>query len=192
MVKEIGAKPIIVESSSIGADTEESFQVAGYLKLRDEGFEVIDLKKEENVTVPVPGGSVLKEISLPRIVVDADAIISVPRMKTHEQAKVTLSLKNMKGVLPDIFKRKFHLTFGIFQGVADLCTVIRPALSVVDGIIAMEGLGPTEGTPVKMGLIIAGKDPVAVDTTTGLVMGFEPGEDETANAAAESHLAQLI
>jgi len=188
MVKEIGAKPIIVESSSIGADTEEAFQVAGYLKLRDEGFEVIDLKKEENVTVPVPRGSVLKEISLPRIVVDADAIISVPRMKTHEQAKVTLSLKNMKGILPDIFKRKFHLTFGIFQGVADLCTVIRPALSVVDGIIAMEGLGPTEGTPVEMGLIIAGKDPVAVDTTTGLVMGFEPGEDETANAAAESQI----
>jgi len=186
MMKEIGAKPIIAESSSIGMDTEESFEVAGYRKLRDEGFEVIDLKKEENVTVPVPRGRVFKEISLPRIIVDANALISVPRMKTHEQAKVTLSLKNMKGILPDIFKRKFHLSFGIFQGVADLCTVIKPTLSVVDGIIAQEGLGPTEGTPVEMGLIIAGKDPVAVDTTAGLVMGFEPGEDETAKAAFES------
>ena len=98
MVKETGANPIIAESSSIGVNTEESFQAAGYWNLRDEGFEVIDLKKEENVTVPVPKGKVLKEISLPRVVVDADALISVPRMKTHDQAKVTLSLKNMKGI----------------------------------------------------------------------------------------------
>ena len=188
MVKEIGAKPIIAESSSIGADTEEAFRVAGYTKLRDEGFEVIDLKKEETIAVPIPKGKMLKEVTLPRIVVDANTIISVPRMKTHEQAKVTLSLKNMKGVLPDTFKRKFHLTFGIFQGVADLCTVIRPALSIVDGIIAQEGLGPTEGDPVEMGLIIAGKDPVAVDTVTSAIMGFEPGEDEAVNVAVQSRI----
>jgi len=186
MIKEMGANPVVVESSSIGADTEESFRVAGYQELRNQGFRLINLKEEENVTVPVPEGQVFKEISLPRIVVEADAVISVPRMKTHEQAKVTLGLKNMKGILPDVFKRKFHLTFGIFQGVADLCTVIKPAFSVVDAIVAMEGLGPTEGTPVNMDLIIAGKDPVAVDVTAGLVMGFEIGEDETAVAAAAS------
>jgi len=186
MVKEIGAKPIIAESSSIGADTEEAFKVAGYGKLRDEGFEVIDLKREETIMVPIPNGKSLKEVSLPRVVIDANVIISVPRMKTHDQAKVTLSLKNMKGVLPDTFKRKFHLVFGVFQGVADLCTVLRPALAVVDGIIAQEGLGPTTGSPVEMDLIIAGKDPVAVDTITGIIMGFEPGEDEMVNAAVNS------
>ncbi|MCK4791932.1 MAG: DUF362 domain-containing protein, partial [Desulfobacteraceae bacterium] len=182
MVKEIGAKPIIAESSMIGTDTEEAFKVAGYKKLRDEGFEVIDLKREETIKVPIPKGKSLKEVSLPKVVVDANVVISVPSMKTHGQAKVTLSLKNMKGILPDIFKRKFHLTFGIFQGVADLCTVLRPALAVVDGIIAQEGLG----SPVEMDLVIAGKDPVAVDTITGMIMGFEPGENETVNAAVKS------
>ncbi|MFC2005461.1 DUF362 domain-containing protein [Chloroflexota bacterium] len=189
IIKEIGARPVIAESSSIGKDTEESFKVTGYTKLRDEGYEVIDLKKEETVIVQVPEGKVFKEISLPRIVVDAKTIISVPSMKTHMAVKVTLSLKNMKGILPDTFKRKFHLTFGIFHGVADLCTVMRPKLSIVDGIIAQEGLGPVEGrTPLELGLIIAGKDPVAVDTVTSLVMGFEPGEYEIANTAAESNI----
>ena len=159
LVREIGAKPIIAESSAIGIDTEEAFKVAGYGRLRDEGFEVIDLKKEETTIVPVPKGKSLKEVSLPKVV-DATIIISVPSMKTHDQAKVTLSLKNMKGLLPDTFKRKFHTTFGIFQGVAELCTIVRPALAVVDGIIGQEGLGPMFGTPVEMDLIIAGKDPV--------------------------------
>ena len=184
-MKEIGAKPIIAESSSIGVDTEEAFKVAGYGKLRDEGFEVIDLKREEVIKVPIPKGKVLKAVFLPKIVIDANVVISVPSMKTHNQAKVTLSLKNMKGILPDIFKRKFHLTFGIFQGVADLCTVIRPALAVVDGIIAQEGFGPVYGNPIEMDLIIAGKDPVAVDVTTSMIMGFEPGEDEIVKAAAK-------
>ncbi len=186
MVKEIGAKPIIAESSCIGVDTEEAFKVAGYGKLRDEGFEVIDLKREEVIQVPIPEGKSLKEVSLPKVVIDANVVISVPSMKTHGQARVTLSLKNMKGILPDIFKRKFHLTFGIFQGVADLCTVIRPALAVVDGIIAQEGVGPPHNSPIEMDLVIAGKDPVAVDTITGMIMGFEPGENEMINAAVKS------
>ncbi len=188
MVQELGAKPIIAESTGVGLDTEESIQGAGYGKLREEGYEVIDLKKEgtEIVKVPVPKGKKMKEVSLPRIVVEADAIISVPKMKTHDQPLVTLSLKNMKGILPDTFKRKFHITFGIFQGVADLMTVAKPDLAVVDGIIAMEGLGPAFGDPIEMGLIIAGRDPVAVDAVTCSVMGVKPKEDGCIRVAAES------
>jgi len=185
MVKEIGAKPIIAESSAVGIDTEEAFKAAGYDKLRDEGFEVIDLKKEETTKVPIPKGKSLKEVSLPKIVVEANAIISVPAMKTHDQTTVTLSLKNTKGLLPDTFKRKFHLTFGLYQGVADLCTVVRPALAVVDGLVAQEGLGPMFGLPVGMGLIIAGKDPVAVDAVTSVIMGFGPRESGCIDASAK-------
>ena len=186
LVREIGAKPIIAESSSVGIDTEEAFKVAGYERLRDEGFEVIDLKKEETTKVPVPKGKSLKEVYLPKIVVDANVIISVPCMKTHAQTTVTLSLKNMKGLLPDTFKRKFHLDFGLYQGIADLHTVIKPALAVVDGIIAQEGLGPMAGKPVEMDLIIAGKDLVAVDAITSVIMGFAPRESGVTDAAATS------
>ncbi len=188
MVREKGAKPIIAESSGVGMSTEESMQAAGYNKLREQGYEVIDLKKEgiETVKVPVPQGKSLKEVSLPKVVVEAKVIIDVPKMKTHDQTQVTLSLKNMKGILPDTFKRKFHTTFGIFQGVADLMTVAKPDLSVVDGIIAMEGLGPVFGDPVEMGLIIAGKDPVAVDAVTSEIMGFEPVDYGCVYSAAQS------
>jgi hypothetical protein len=102
------------------------------------------------------------------------------------EKQVTLSLKNTKGLIPDTLKRKFHTTYGIYQGVADLCTVKKPALAVVDGIIAQEGLGPMFGTPVEMGLIIAGKDPVATDAVTSVVMGFGPHEDGVVEAAMNS------
>jgi hypothetical protein len=92
----------------------------------------------------------------------------------------------MKGVLPDTFKKKFHTTFGIFQSVADLHTVVMPALAVVDAIIAQEGLGPMFGNPVEMNLIIAGKNSVAVDAISSVVMGFGPAEDQIINAAAKA------
>jgi len=188
IVREKGARPVIAESSGVGIDTEESIQQSGYGKLRDEGYEVINLKQEgtELVKVPVPRGKKLKEVELPRVVVEARAVISVPKMKTHDQPLTTLSLKNMKGILPDVTKRKFHTTFGIFQGVADLMTVAKPDMAVVDGIMAMEGLGPVFGDPVEMDLIIAGKDLVAVDAVTCAVMGVEPMEDGDVRVAAES------
>lgn len=193
MVKELGARPIIAESSIVGQDTEEVIQVAGYGKLREEGYEVIDLKKKgiETVKVPVPRGKVLKEVTLPKIVVDANVIISVPKMKTHDQAEVTLAVKNMKGVLPDVYKRRFHHVFGVFQSVADLMTVVKPDFSVVDGIIAMNGLGPAFGDPLEMNLIIAGKDAVAVDAVTAKIMGFEPQECGCVREAAKSKIGTM-
>ena len=186
MVKEKGARPIIAESSGVGIDTDKSLEAAGYFKLREQGYEVINLKAKgtELVKVPVPKGKSLKEVELPKIVVEAKAIIDVPKMKCHDQTLVTLSLKNMKGILPDVWKRKLHTTFGIMQGVADLHTVMKPALCVVDGILAMEGLGPVYGDPLEMDLVIAGKDPVAVDAVTSEIMGYEPVDYSIVHVAA--------
>lgn len=190
IVRDLGGNPIIAESSFVGLDTEEAIQTTGYRKLRKEGYEVIDLKKKgiETVKVSIPRGKALKEVHLPKIVVEANAIISVPKMKTHDQAEVTLALKNMKGVLPDAYKRKFHHIFGVFQSVADLMTVMKPAFSIVDGIIAMNGLGPAFGDPIELDLIIAGKDAVAVDAVTAKIMGFEPQECGCVREAAESKI----
>ena len=190
-VRELGAHPVIAEGSAIGEDTEESFRVCGYDLLRSQGYELIDLKKAKTVKVPVPGGTVLSELDLPELVVNADAIINVPKIKPHDQVRATLAIKNIKGVLPDTLKKKFHTTFGVFRAVAELNTVLKPVLSVVDGIIAQEGLGPLFGTPVDMGLVIAGRDPVALDTITGLLMGIEPSKMETTKYAAELGLGTM-
>ena len=190
-VRELGARAIIAESSAIGVDTEESFKVCGYDALRTKGYEVVDLKKAEYVSVPVPRGTVLSELKLPRLVVEADAVISVAKMKTHDQSIATLAVKNMKGLIPDTLKKQFHTTFGVFRAVAELNTVVKPALSIVDAVVAQEGLGPVFGAPVNMGLLVAGRDPVAVDTVSGLIMGIEPNELEVSKHAAELGLGVM-
>ncbi len=185
-----GATPIIAESSAVGIDTEEAFKEAGYGQLRKKGYEVVDLKKKgtETLKVAVPEGKSLKELLIPRLILEAKAIISVPKIKTHNQSLVTLSLKNMKGILPDAIKKKFHTTFGVFQACADLATVVKADFSVVDGITGMEGFGPVLGDIVDMGLIIAGRDPVAVDAVTSVVIGFGPREDPIVDASACSNV----
>jgi uncharacterized protein (DUF362 family) len=183
VVKEVGGNPVIGESSSIGISTEEAIQAAGYGKLREQGYTVLDFSQEPRVNVPIPRGKKMKEVSLPKVVVDAQVIIDVPIMKTHDQCEVTLALKNMKGILFDKGKRLLHHDYGIFDGVADLCTVKKPDFSVVDAILAMEGLGPATGDIVPMGLIIAGQDVVAVDTVATNIMGFETRENGCIAAA---------
>jgi uncharacterized protein (DUF362 family) len=190
-VRELGGRAIIAESSAIGVDTEESFKVCGYEALRAQGYEVVDLKEAEYVAVPVPCGTVLSELKLPRLVLEADAVISVAKMKTHDQSIATLAVKNMKGLIPDTLKKQFHTTFGVFRAVAELNTVVKPALSIVDAVVAQEGLGPVFGTPVNMGLLVAGRDPVAVDTVSGLIMGIEPNELEVSKHAAELGLGVM-
>ena len=183
-VKELGGRPIIAESSCIGVDTEDSIRASRYDELRNQGYEVLDLKGCPLVNIAVPHGEVLTELRLPRVVVEADAIISVPKLKTHDQAPATLAIKNMKGILPDVLKKKFHTTFGVFQAVAEFNSVLPPAFSVVDGIIGQEGFGPVFGTPIELDLILAGRDPVAVDTVAGMVMGIAPETMEITKRAA--------
>jgi uncharacterized protein (DUF362 family) len=126
---------------------------------------------------------------VPRIVTES-AIISAAKLKTHMSTKVTLGMKNMFGLLPDKFKGKYHAK-GISKVVVDINTVLKPALTVIDGFVGMEGKGPTDGTPVKMDLIIAGKDVVATDATAARVMGFEPMEISHIRTAARKGLGNI-
>jgi len=173
IVKELKARPIIAESSAVAVDTEKAIISAGYDRLRNGGIDVIDLKKTKSTKIALPKGRAIKEAVTYEIATQADVIISVPVMKTHDQTEVTLGLKNMKGLFHDATKRKLHME-GLFDGIADECTAIKPDLVVIDGIIGQEGLGPMYGVPVEMDLIIAGKDPVATDAVAAHVMGFEP------------------
>jgi uncharacterized protein (DUF362 family) len=173
IVKELKARPIIAESSAVGVDTERAIICAGYDLLRNEGIEVIDLKKTESAKVAIPKGRVIKEAVTYVIATQADIVISVPVMKTHDQTEVTLGLKNMKDLFHDATKRRLHMQ-GLFDGIVDECTAIKPDLVLIDGIIGQEGLGPMYGAPIEMDLIIAGKGPVATDTVAARVMGFKP------------------
>lgn len=190
VVKDLGARPIIAESSARGADTEAAYRTMGYDALRTQGYEVVDLKQDKTVRMTLVGGRVLSEITTFDLVTQMDAIISVPILKTHDQGQITLALKNLKGLVIDGDKRRIH-QIGMFEGAVDLVSHFKPIFAVVDGIIGQEGMGPLLGLPVEMGLVLAGRDLVAVDAIAGRVMGFAPTEVPITVAAAARGLGTM-
>jgi uncharacterized protein (DUF362 family) len=184
LVKALGGRPVIAESSAVGVDTEKVIQASGYAELRAMGYEVVNLKKTHWVNLETQHGKVFKTLPCWDLVQQADVVISVPKLKTHDQTEMTCSIKKLKGLLTDKGKRAMHQE-GLFEGVVDLMTAVKPQLTVVDAIICQEGIGPIFGKPVEMDLILAGKDLVAVDSVCARLIGYEPRETLlTVNAAA--------
>jgi uncharacterized protein (DUF362 family) len=119
----------------------------------------------------------LKELYLPKTLLGADFLVSLPKLKTHHCAGVTLSLKNMFGVVPGACygwpKNVLHWA-GIDRAILDINAAVRPDFAIVDGVIGMEGNGPIQGSPKTCGVLVLGDDPVAVDSTCARVMGLAP------------------
>ncbi len=160
---------IIGEGSGFG-DTFQAFKVAGVDAVAERwGVKLVDLNKDEFVEVNPPDPLSLKKVRIAKTALES-TIISVPKLKPHRIATVTLSLKNMMGALAS--KGSMHKG-RLSQNIADLASILRPSISVVDGIIAGEG-HETSGNPVEMNLVIAGTDPVAVDAVGAAVMGIPP------------------
>ena len=148
----------------------------------------IDLNHDE--THPVQnllGLTGLGRLHLPRSLRRFDVIVSVPKMKTHHWAGVTLSMKNLFGVMPGIVygwpKNVLHVQ-GIAESILDITAAVRPQLAIVDGVVAMEGDGPILGVPRKANLVVMGASCVAVDATCARLMGFDPLEIDYLKAAS--------
>lgn len=189
-VKAAGGVPIIAESSAAGADTEAVIQKCGYQQLRDMGIPVLDLKKEPACDIPVEGGVMIDCLKSWEVIRDADAIITVPVMKTHDQTEITLGMKNCKGLISDVQKKRFHF-IGVVESVCDLIQTVKPALEIVDGTYGQQGLGPIFGETKRMDLIIGSKDLVACETVTGLIMGYEPEKVMITASAAKRGLGEM-
>lgn len=179
LAKDAGARRVIIaDGSAVGSRTEEAFSSSGLKVVAKEiGAGLIDLKRAEILLVGIPNGLKIKRIRIPRVIMESNIIINVPVMKTHDVFPATLGLKNMKGVLQENDKKRFHI-WGLAQCIVDLNKLVLPSLTVLDGTIGMEGLGPTRGTPVNLGVIISSSDTVAVDTVAAAVMGINPEEIE--------------
>lgn len=126
-------------------------------------------------------------------VANADVVISMPKLKTHHWMGITLSLKNLFGVLPGIFygwpKNPLHV-HGIENSIVDLALTVPVQYAVVDGVVGMEGDGPIMGTAKHVGAVILGKHLLAVDSTAARIMGFNPRKITYLKMAA-SHLPGL-
>jgi len=173
-LKNLPVKVYVAESDATITNADKAFEVTGMRQMAESnGVECINLRHaKDRVKIKIPNGEALDSITVPRIVMDS-AIVNAAKLKTHTSTTVTLGLKNMFGLLPDKLKGKYHMK-GINKVIIDINTVLKPALTVIDGFVGMEGHGPSDGTPVKMDLIIAGTDVVATDATASRIMGFDP------------------
>jgi uncharacterized protein (DUF362 family) len=186
----LGAGSVLVgEGPALERDTQaviESVSIREYLNPLAAIFVDLNVDDVARVTLRTHA-SRLKELHLPKTVLGADFLVSLPKMKTHHWAGVTLSLKNMFGVVPGSCygwpKNLLHWA-GINPAILDINAAVRPDFAIVDGIIGMEGNGPIQGQAKQCGLLVAGDDPVAVDATCARIMGLLPEKiDYLARAA---------
>jgi uncharacterized protein (DUF362 family) len=145
-----------------------------------------DLNRDD--VSPVGSFAGESEFYFPNTVLGADLIVSLAKMKTHHWAGATLSMKNFFGVVPGSVygwpKNKLHY-LGISESIVALNRQFRSkAFAIVDGVIGMEGNGPIQGTPKPAGVLVMGRDLVAVDSTCARIMGIDPEKMDYLRMAA--------
>jgi len=142
------------------------------------GASIYNVDAQPRDTVHFEQGRIYHDIPLPSNLDQFDLIISVPKMKTHHLTYITGAVKNMLGLVPGGAKKKAHLMAPRPREFAallcDLYMLVRPGAAFIDGIVSMQGRGPSNGDPRHTELIAASCDPVALDTFCAQVMGFEP------------------
>ena len=188
-MKEAGARPFVGDSCILGVNPWEAFEKSGAAAVtREEGVALINLDEGEPVRMKIPEPFAVDEVKISSHAAHADCIVSVPVMKTHMYAVASLSLKNMKGCLYQREKMRFHhlreeerfapwhAFKNLDRAVADLSSVLYADLAVMDGIVALEGLGPLVGEPKPLELVLAAEDPIAADTAALFLMGFKAEE----------------
>ena len=176
----LGASQVLIgDGPAMDRDTEailESVRLREFVGPLPRIF--VDLNIDDVERVPLATkASRLKELYMPKTVLGADLLVSMPKLKTHHWAGVTLSLKNMFGTVPGSCygwpKNVLHWA-GIDNAILDINAAVKPDFAIIDGIIGMEGNGPIQGTPKACGALFFGDDPVAVDATCCRVMGLMP------------------
>jgi uncharacterized protein (DUF362 family) len=174
-----GAEVTVGEGPGHVRDTEMALGEAGLdAVLREEGLRFDDFNYSEFRDAPNAGGcSALGSFTFPAAVLDADLIVSLPKLKTHHWMGLTAAMKNLYGTLPGLIygwpKNVLHYA-GIDKTVVDINASLPRTIAIVDGILCMEGDGPILGTPKPMGLLAVGLSPTAVDATLARITGFDP------------------
>ena len=157
------AKCVIVESNTWAVDADLAFSVLGYRRIvgKEPNTSFINLTKEVKQHIAF-NGHFFNGFEAPLILHEADALISVPKLKTMVVDVMTGCLKNQFGCNPDPQKDKYHIHLS--KVIADLNILFRPTISLVDGLLAQDVTGPAHGRIRKANLYIIGNDPVSVDT----------------------------
>ena len=167
-------KIYLAEADATDLDANMAFKVLGWKNLADEMEKVslLNLTKDAQVNVKPEGATYLKKINMSKALMEADLLVSLAKLKTHTQQKITCIMKNQFGSMSYKYKVAYHPRLA--EAICDSTTARIPDLCIVDGLIAMEGNGPTNGFPRRTKLLLASNDPVSMDHFCARLMGFKP------------------
>lgn len=190
LLLEAGAN--ITVGDDIDMDVRDGFKVSGLWQICDRvGIRLVNLRDNGFVEVKC-NGHFLKKIYLSRTALEADIIINLPKLKTHSTMVLTGGVKNMYGVIPRGLRKEFHGKYyrneDFAQVIVDIFSAIKPHLTIMDAIVAMEGEGPGSGKLKKLGVILVSQDAVAVDAVAAKIIGIKPMDIRTTQYCNERGL----
>ncbi len=191
LVSEAGGIPFVGDGAGVtrpdSTTTAEAFRVAGIeAAALSFGAELINFETRGFAEVDVPGARQFSRLYISKAVLEADVIISLPKLKTHELTLYTGAVKNFFGTVPRKIRKQAHFLedrelFG--EAVVDIYSIVKPHLAVMDGVVGMEGDGPAGGTPAYVGVVMASYDCAALDMVASELIGFDPMQVPTNKAA---------
>jgi uncharacterized protein (DUF362 family)/Pyruvate/2-oxoacid:ferredoxin oxidoreductase delta subunit len=193
IVREVGGVPFIGDSPSVGG-LMRTAEKAGIKAVANEMK--CPLVEFNNPVLPSQRkGKIFKQLEIDRTVLEADVVINLPKFKTHSLTLLTLGVKNLFGCIPGPRKALWHLKAGedrkaFAQILVDIYQVIQPSLTILDGIVGMEGNGPNSGQPISLGLILASTDSVSLDQIACDLLGISRKSLLTNRVAIEQGLGK--
>ena len=182
LLKDSGVERVLVAEGKsvnlkhISSGPRKAFEESGLgAVVRRAGGEILGWDEEDFIPIDVPDGELYDTINIPRSIVEADAFISVPKLKTHCQTEITVGMKSMQGVF-SVDDKVNHHNEAFPWKMVDILRVAKPHLTIVDGLICGEGYGPIYTEPVTMNLLVSSEDVVAIDAVCSAIMGIDPFE----------------
>ncbi len=172
-----GGRLLVGDSPAVGPASGVARLLGLPRLLADLDVQIVDFR----ATAPVGGGGGFGPMDLARPLVEADVVINLPRIKTHGQMGLTMGVKNCFGAFVGVEKQQLHLSAGrdyatFARLLLEVERRVAPALTLADGVVAMEGNGPTSGDPRHLGLLAGSRDALAMDVVLADVLGFAPSE----------------
>ena len=196
LVLEAGGKPIIADSPGgyhfyNKSTLQAVYETCGMKEVADNTGAELNYNTDV-IDVPYEQGVVIKKVKTIVPILQVDKIISVPKIKTHMMTVYSGAVKNLFGIIPGSYKAEYHLRFEDTEDFAnlliDLCLFSKPTLTVMDAVIGMEGYGPSNGSPKRVGLIICGANPFELDVVASNIIGLKPEQVPTIRMSVKRDL----
>jgi uncharacterized protein (DUF362 family)/NAD-dependent dihydropyrimidine dehydrogenase PreA subunit len=197
LVKSAGGVPWVGDSSGGRGKTQEAFELSGITAVcKKHDAKIINFDTSKVHKMEIPKGKILKELYVASALFEADVVVCMPKLKTHALTLYTGAIKNMYGTVPGGKKALIHAITSsdsekFAESLVDIFSKVPLHLSLMDGIVGMEGIGPNHGKPKKSNVLLAGCGALELDAVSSTIMGFEPKDIPTLRIAQERELGTI-